>query len=130
MPNKCGNHALFRRFGCVRIDIHSIVTAIEKSPKHQSCRHGNRKNAKTSILSSRQLKKAQNINPVVTTHQCVFHRHNYPPFSDDRMDVKTHKNRVSALRPKQADSLKPFDTKDTEKGALFIKKGTSFSIVL
>ena len=80
--------------------------------------------ALTSILSSRQLKKAQNINPVVTatekgpninpvvtTHQCVFHRHNYPPFSGDRMDVKTHKIRVSAFRPKQADSLKPFDTK-------------------
>ena len=47
-------------------NIHSIVTAIEKSPKHPSYRHGNWKKPKTSILSSRQLKKAQNINPVVT----------------------------------------------------------------
>ena len=41
--------------------IHSIVTATEKSPKHPSCRHGNRKNAKTSILSPRQSKNTQNM---------------------------------------------------------------------
>ena len=142
MPNKCGNHALFRRFGCVRIDIHLIGTAIEKSPKHPSYRHGIRKmsktsillpqqhtqKSKTSILSSRQLKKTQNINPVVTTTRYLFCRHNYTPFSGNNMIVKTNKNRVSAFRPEQADSLKPFDFKATEKGTFFKTKSVPFSI--
>ena len=69
--NRRGNHAQFRRFSCAiwaeyaltsilsprqlkkAQNINPVVTATGKMPKHQSCRHGNRKIPKESILLSR-----------------------------------------------------------------------------